>query len=81
MKIVIVDFGASKPSFPTNLRAMIRRCRVVSVVMAKDVAAAAPGIDNTAKLVAARVIEAVVFDENKLLAALICGRGPRTIAV
>ena len=76
MKIIVVDFSTSKASFPANLSAMICRCGVVSVVMAKDVTAAAPGIDNTAKLVAARVIDAVVFDENKLLAAVIWGLGP-----
>ena len=81
MKIVIVDFGTSKPSFPANLRAMIRRCRVVSVVMAKDIAGAAQGVDHPGIRIVRRVIEAVVFDENKLLAAVIWGLSPRTIAV
>ena len=77
MVIVVVNLHAARSALTTNFRSVrLRYGDIVNMVIPQDVTTTPPAINHSSKFVPASIVEAVVLDENKLLATVIWRLGP-----
>src|SRR6266508_3132257 len=80
VEIVIVKFPSSFTSITANLGAVASDSHVVTMIVPEDPAPALPSVNGSGKLVAARVVNAVVLRKQELFASEIGWLCPRHIA-